>query len=330
MNQGIESLRQAIIRKLEEENNLKYDLNQILVSNGAKHSAYNTVNAVIGTGDEVIIPAPYWVSYSEMVQMAGGVPVFVVAPEESGFKITKEQLEEAITGKTKALILNNPCNPTGALYSRKELEGLAAVIEQKGIYVISDEIYEKLVYDDANYISIAAISKKMKEQTIVVNGVSKAYAMTGWRIGFAAGPEEIISSANKIQSHSTSNASSISQYAALAALEGPKNTLISMKSEFQKRRDYVLKRFKEIKHLHCLKPEGAFYVFPNISKFLEKHNASTTFSTSSDLAYHLLRDAKVATVPGSAFGMENFIRLSYTNSLDNIKKGLDRIVAILS
>jgi len=330
MNQGVLALREAICRKFSKDNQLDYSEQQILVSNGAKHSTFNIISALIGNGDEVIIPVPYWVSYSEMVRMAGGKPVFVNTTEQNGFKISKAQLMNAITQKTKAIMLNNPCNPTGAAYSQEDLQELAAVVEETGIYVISDEIYEKLIYEDKKFVSFASLNNKMKNVTILINGVSKAYAMTGWRIGYAAGPEDIIAAANKIQSHSTSNASSISQYAALAALEGPQNDMNNMRNEFQKRRDYVLERLLEIKGISTIKPDGAFYVFPNVSEILKNNTFSMMVKNSADLAYLLLKEAKVALIPGSAFGIEGYLRISYTNSLENIKKGMDRIARQLA
>lgn len=330
LNQGMVPLREAIARKLKEENNVEYTISEIMVSNGAKHSIFNVVQTLIGTGDEVIIPAPYWVSYPEMVGLAEGRPVILPAHEENGFKLTAAELKDAISANTKALILCNPSNPTGAVYTRSELESLAEVLESEDVFVIADEIYEKLVYDGATFTSCAAISEKMKQRTIVVNGVSKAYAMTGWRIGYAAGPESIISGSNKIQSHSTSNASTVSQYAAMAALTGPQFEISKMRAEFQRRRNYISQRLDMIEGVSCRKPDGAFYVFPNISAFVGKKYNGTYIRNSYGLAYYLLREAKVATIPGAAFGLENYLRISYTSSMETIREGMDRIALALS
>ncbi len=329
INSGIVPLRQAIAKKLKEENNLEYDISEIIVSSGAKQSIFNVIMSLVNEGDEVIVPAPFWVSYPEMVSLAQGKPVIVQTEEENGFKLTADQLRNAITAGTRALILCNPSNPTGAAYSKTELEELADVIEAEDIFVIADEIYEKLVFDDYKFTSFASLSEKIKQKTIVINGVSKAFAMTGWRIGYAAGPKEIIASADKIQSHSTSNASSISQFASLEALNGPQYEINRMAAEFQKRRNYVVYKLETIDGVSCHKPEGAFYVFPNISSFFGKEHNGTYIRNSYGLAYYLLKEAKVALVPGAAFGSDDYIRISYATSMENIEKGMARIIKAL-
>lgn len=330
VNKGVVELRQAIAHKLKEENNLEYDVNNIIVSNGAKQSILMVMMSLVNKGDEVIIPAPYWVSYPEMVGLAEGRPVFINANEENGFKITPEQLKDNMSANTKALILCNPSNPTGAAYTRDELERIAEIVEQEDIYVIADEIYEKLVYDNYRFTSFASISDKIQQKTIVINGVSKAYSMTGWRLGYAAGPEDVIEGANKMQSHSTSNTSSISQYAGLEALTGPQYEVSKMRSEFEKRRNYVLYRMESIPGISCQKPAGAFYVFPNVSSYYGKEYHGTFIRNSYGLAYYLLREAQVALVPGGAFGSDNHIRISYATSMDNLEKGMDRITEALA
>ncbi len=268
LNKGLYELREAIAERLKEDQRLEYHPEEIIVSNGAKHSLLNIIMATVNPGDEVIIPAPYWVSYPEMVQLADGRPVIINALEKNGFKLMPDQLHDAISASTRALILCNPSNPTGMAYSKDELEALAEVIEREDILVIADEIYEKLTFDTFRFFSFAAINKAMKQRTIVINGVSKAYAMTGWRIGYAAGDREIIESANIIQSHSTSNASTISQHASLAAFKGPQYEITRMCAEFERRRNFILHKLEQIPGISCQHPQGAFYVFPNVSQLL--------------------------------------------------------------
>ena len=330
LNNGIIELRQAIARKFKEDNQLDYDIDQIIVSNGAKQCILNVMLTLVDQGDEVIIPAPYWVSYPEMVNLAEGKPVILQTREENGFKLTPDLLQSSISASTKALILCSPSNPTGAVYSRSDLEALAEVIIAEDIWVIADEIYEKLVYDNFRFTSIATINPKLKEKTIVVNGVSKAYSMTGWRIGYAAGDRDIIEGSNKIQSHSTSNPSSISQYASLEALNGPQYEVSRMRTEFEKRRNYMLYKLSTIPGVSCTKPDGAFYVFPNISSFFGKERNGTMIRNSYGLAYYLLKEARVTVVPGAAFGSDNHIRISYATSMSNLEKGMDRIVKALA
>lgn len=330
VNAGTPELRKAILKKLKNDNGLEYDLSEVIVSNGAKQSIFNAIHSLIYNNDEVIIPAPYWVSYPEMVTLAHGTSVIIQTKEENGFKLTPDELLNAITDNTKALILCNPSNPTGSAYTKDELISLAEVIKDKNIFVIADEIYEKLVYDDFKFVSFASLSGEIKSKTVLINGVSKSYAMTGWRIGYTAGPESVIQGINKIQSHSTSNASTISQYAALEALEGPQNVLEEMRKEFEVRRNYMYDEIISIEGISCYKPEGAFYLFPNVSAYFGKSTEVLRVENSFDLAMYLLYDAKIAVVPGSAFGSEGFIRISYATSLELIKEALGRIKEALA
>lgn len=318
---GIDELKEAIIEKLERDNGLKYGKENILVSCGAKHSLYNIAQALFGPGDEVIIPSPYWVSYPDQVLINDAQPVIVETKEENDFMVEPDALKEKITPRTKAIIINSPSNPTGFIYTKKALEEIAEIALKNNIYIISDEIYEKLIYDGEKHISIASISEEVKERTIVVNGLSKSHAMTGWRIGYAAGPVEIIKTMTKIQSQSTSNPTSIAQKAAVAALKGPQDCVEKMRQEFEKRRDYLVKELNKIAGVSCRMPKGAFYVFPNVNKVLGKNG----INSSMDLSIYLLEKAFVALVPGSAFGAEGYIRISYATSMENLAKGIERI-----
>ncbi len=329
-NDGIPALKEAIIQRLKEDQGLEYDKNEIIVSSGAKSSLYHLVQALVNLGDEVIIPAPYWVTYPHAVSLAGGKGVIVPTKEENGFLLRPDELKAAITPATKAFILNNPSNPTGAAYPRQALEALAEVVLEEDIYVIADEIYEKLVYDDFRFYSFASLGDEIKKRTIVINGVSKSYSMTGWRIGFAAGSSDIIDGMAKIQSHSTSNPCSISQKASLEALKGPQHEVSKMVSEFQRRRNYALMRLQSIPGVSCNKPDGAFYLFPNFSVTYEKEFNNMVIRNSYGLAYYLLKEAKVAIVPGDAFGADRCIRLSYATSMGNLEKGMDRIIHAVS
>ncbi len=326
---GTLDLKKAIINKFKTENNLEYTPDEIIVSCGAKHSLYNIFQAVFNEGDEVIIPAPYWVSYPDMAILAGAKPVIIKTEDKNSFKITPDAIARVVTDKTKALILNSPSNPTGGTYSCEELKEIAKVCVEYKLLIISDEIYEKLVYDNFKFCSIAEIYPEAKAQTLVVNGVSKAFAMTGWRIGYTAGPKEIISAMTKIQSQSTSNPTSISLKASTEALNGPKESLEVMRIEFEKRRNYIVERLNKIKGIHCLLPSGAFYAFPNISNLLGKKYNGKLINTDMDLADYLLEHAKVAVVPGTAFGAPGYIRFSYATSMKNIQEGLNRIEAAL-
>ncbi len=322
---GTDELKDAIIAKLKKDNGLDYTRSEISVACGAKHSLYNISQALIQQGDEVIIPSPYWVSYPDQIVLAGGKPVFVETDEGTAFKITPEKLERAITKNTRALILNSPCNPTGTTYSESELKAIGEVCLKHDFIIISDDIYERLLYDNLAFSNIVTAVPALKPRVMVVNGVSKTYAMTGWRIGYAAGPVEIISAMTKMQSQSTSNPTSIAQKAAVEALSGPQDAVAKMVAEFEKRRTYIVDRLNAIPGVSCFKSTGAFYAFPNFSNIYGKHFADKTIGNSSDFAAYLLEHAKVALVPGIAFGADNYARLSYATSMENIKKGLDRI-----
>ena len=322
---GTDELKDAIINKLKRDNSLVYKRSQIVVSCGAKHSLYNLAQALFETGDEVIIPAPYWVSYPDIVLLAGGNPVILNTLEKDGFKIKPEQLKSAITNNTRALIINGPSNPTGAVYSPEELKAIASVLIDENILIITDDIYEKILYTKYPFANIASVESKLKDRTIVVNGVSKAYAMTGWRIGYAAGPEEIISAVSKIQSQNTSNPTSISQKASVEALNGDQSVVSMMVGEFRKRRDVIVAALNDIPNVKCLLPEGAFYVFPNVSGVYGHSYKGKKITDSTQLIDYLLDEANVAAVPGAAFGSDDHIRISYATSLKNIEEGVKRI-----
>ncbi len=326
---GTPDLKDAIIKKFKEDNNLEYTREEVMVSCGGKHSLFNLFQTIFDEGDEVIIPAPYWVSYPDMAVLAGAVPVFITTSDKNHFKVKPTEIEKVITKKTKAFILNSPSNPTGNTYTKEELEEIADICIKNNLLIISDEIYEKLVYDNFKFFSIAQVSKEVKDHTIVVNGVSKAFAMTGWRIGYAAGPKEIIAAMTKMQSQSTSCPTSISLKAATEALNGDKSCLETMRVEFEKRRNYIVDRLNKINGITCLKPEGAFYVFPNISNLLEKTYNGKLINTDIELADYLLEEAKIAVVPGSAFGAKGFIRFSYATSMEKIVEGLNRLESAL-
>jgi aspartate aminotransferase len=322
---GTDELKDAIIAKLKRDNSLEYKRSQIVVSCGAKHSLYNLAQALFDVGDEVIIPSPYWVSYPDIVILAGGQPVIVNTLEKDGFKMKPEQLKAAITNHTRAVVINSPSNPTGAAYTPQELKAIADILANKDILVISDDIYEKMIYGNFPFANIATVEPEMKDKTIVVNGVSKAYAMTGWRIGYAAGPEVIIAAINKIQSQNTSNPTSISQKAAVEALNGDQTVVTQMVQEFKKRRDIIVQLLNDISGIKCLSPDGAFYVFPNVSKIYGKAFKGKKIANSTDLIDYLLDAANVAAIPGAAFGSDDHIRLSYATSLKNIEEGVKRI-----
>ncbi len=326
---GIEPLREAVAEKYQKDFGLRYDRDEVLVSCGGKHALYNIIQAVIDHGDEVIIPSPYWVSYSDMVLLAGGIPKLIPSREENGFRITPEELKAAMTLKTRAFVLNSPNNPTGAAYSRDELAALCRVLEQRDCLIFSDDIYEKIVYDDFRFHSIVNVSPKLRERTIIFNSVSKSYAMTGWRIGYALGPAAIISAAAKIQSQSTSNPTSIAQAAALEALRGPQDEVRQMVREFQRRRDVIVKRLNSIPGLRCLNPQGAFYVFPNVRSLFREKAGGNKLTSASDFTEYLLDKARVLAVPGEDFGSTENIRISYATSLEEIEKGCDRIEAAI-
>jgi aspartate aminotransferase len=322
---GIIELKDAIISKLYVDNQLKYNRSEVVVSCGAKHSLYNLCQVLFEDGDEVIIPSPYWVSYLDMVILSGAKPVILKTTESQGFKLQPQQLEAVITKNTRAVIINSPSNPAGVVYTASELEALAEIILRKDIPVISDDVYEKIIYDDKPFKNVASLSEELKKMTIVVNGVSKAYSMTGWRIGYAAGPEEIISAVTKLQSQNTSNPTSIAQKAAVEALNGPQNSVMEMVEEFRKRRDAIVEKLNAIPGITCMIPQGAFYVFPDVSALFGRSYHGIVISNSSDFTAFLLDEANVAVVPGVDFGHDNHIRLSYATSLKNIEEGLKRV-----
>ena len=322
---GIDELKDAVITKFKRDNGLDFKRSQIVVSCGAKHTLYNIAQALFEKGDEVIIPAPYWVSYPDIVILAGAKPVIVETKERDGFKLTPGKLAKAIRKRTRAVVLNSPSNPTGATYDRRELEALAEVIAPTDLMVISDDIYEKVLYDGRVYANMANVGEEMKNRCLVVNGVSKTYSMTGWRIGYAAGPEKIIAAVTEMQSQSTSNATSISQKAAVEALIGDQSAVAMMVGEFQKRRDYIVGRLNDIPGVNCMSPPGAFYVFPKVSRLYGRRFGDRSIANSVELSEFLLEDAGVAVVPGSAFGNDDHIRLSYATSMKNIEEGIGRI-----
>ncbi len=326
---GIIELRKAAAERLRADCGVDYDHTQIVVASGAKHNVYAALAAILNPGDEVIVPAPYWVSYCEMVSMLGGVPVPVLAQESCQFKITAEQLDVAITPRTKALILNNPSNPTGMFYTRAELEALADVCVQRDLYVIADEIYYKLLYDGREFTSFAALGEDVKERTILVNGVSKSYAMTGWRIGYAAANAEISRVMGNYLSHSTGAPSTISQWAAVEALSGPQDTIEEMRRVFEERRNYLVERMNAIDGVSCIMPDGAFYVMMNMERLVGRTLGGRVIGNDDDFAVAFLEKALVAVVPCSGFGIRNFIRWTYATSMENIREGLDRLERFL-
>jgi aspartate aminotransferase len=324
---GIIELKKAIIKKLKLDNNLNYDVNEIIISNGAKHSLYNTLMTLCNPGDEVILPTPCWVSYAEQIKLAQAKPIFVKTNPISQFQVLIKEIEKNITNKTKAILLNSPNNPTGAVYSKEDLQKIGNLLVKKDIYCISDEVYEKLVYDDSEHVSIASLGSNIKSRVILINGVSKTYAMTGWRIGYAAGPKEVIAGMNKLQGQCTSNANSIAQKASVEALVGNQESIKYMRNEFDKRRKYIVKELNSINGFSCDLPKGAFYVFPNIKKLL---NAGIVFNDmvikdSLQLADYILNKVEVAVVPGSAFESEGYLRLSYATYMQDIEEGMKRL-----
>ena len=326
---GILQLREAICKKFKGDNGLEYNPSQIVVSTGAKQSLANTFLAILNPGDEVIVSTPYWVSYPELIKLAYGKPVFVEGDEKSNYKFTKENLEKAVTAKTKAIVLNTPNNPTGTIYNKEELEVIADFAKKYNIIIISDEMYEKLIYDNENHISIASLSKDAYERTIVINGLSKSYAMTGWRIGYCATSEKIAKLMISIQSHVTSNVCSITQYAALEALNGPQDEITKMINEFEKRRNYMINRIESIDNLSIVKPKGAFYIMINIENCLGKEINGKILNDSMEFCASLLENEKLAVIPGKAFGLNNYIRVSYATSMEAIKEGLNRIESFI-
>ncbi len=328
-NEGIPELRKAICAKLLRENNVRYEMDEVLVSPGAKFSLYLACTVLLEKGEDVIIPAPYWVSYPEQVRLMGANPVFVPTREEDGFRLTPERLKSVLTFNTKMVILNYPSNPAGVTYTRDQLAALGEVCQREGIWILADEIYEKLTYDGHSHVSISSLTPELRKRTVLVNGMSKAFAMTGWRIGYAAGPREIIAAMNKVQSHATSNPTSIAQWAALAALEGPQGEVARMAGEFARRRSYILYKLRAIDGVSCDEPRGAFYLFPNMSAYFERQFEGCPIRNSYGLAYYLLKQAHVAVVPGEAFGGPDNVRLSYATSMERLEEGMRRITEAL-
>lgn len=322
---GINDLKAAICAKLERDNGLIYTPDQIVVSNGAKHSLYNALMVLAQEGDEVIIPTPYWVSYSEMVKMTGATPVFIETKEEEDFKLQVADLEAAINDKTKVLMLNSPSNPTGMVYTKEELTAIGQVCLKHNLFVVTDEIYEKLVYDGTEHHSIAKLVPELKDQVVLINGMSKAYAMTGWRIGYTASHAAVAKAMGSMQSHATSNPNSIAQKASVAGLNGPEEPIKAMVAEFSKRRDFMVERVNQIKGLSCRKPQGAFYVMANVQQLYGKTIGGEVIKDDLQFAGLVLEKAHVAIVPGAAFGSPGFVRLSYATSMEKIKEGLDRL-----
>ena len=322
---GIDELKEAIITKLKRDNGLSYGREEVIVSCGSKHSLFNIAEVLLEPGDEVIVPAPYWVTYTEQIHLVGGQPVIVRTREEDGFHLSRQMVESAITRKTKAILVNSPCNPTGAVVSLEQLRAIAALAVERDLLLISDEAYESLTYDGHTHVSIASLSEEVKRLTIVVNTVSKAYAMTGWRIGYAAGPAEIIKAMSNIQGQVTSNPTSIAQKAAIAALLGPQDDVRAMVAEFDRRRRYLVSRLNAIPDLHCRNPEGAFYLFPNFSGFYGRMANGSPIRNSAEMATYLLQSAHVALVPGGEFGSDAHLRLSYATPMEAIVKGVDRM-----
>ena len=326
---GLPDLRKAVAARLKLDLDYDYDYTQITIASGAKHSVFIALMAIINYGDEVILPAPYWVSYYEMIRMSGGVPLIVAAGEEQNFKITPEQLEKAIGKRTKAIILNNPSNPTGMLYTKEELEGIAEVCKKYDLYVISDEIYFSLVYDDKKFTSFASLSQDAFERTILINGVSKSYAMTGWRIGYAAANKQISKVMGNYLSHSTGAPGTMNQYAAIEALSGPQDGTEAMRKVFEVRRNYIVNRINDIPGVSCIMPDGAFYVMMNIQQLLGKTLGGKYIENDDDFAVAFLETGHVAVVPCSGFGAPGFVRWTYAASMENIREGLNRLEKFL-
>ncbi|WP_270283696.1 pyridoxal phosphate-dependent aminotransferase [[Clostridium] scindens] len=327
---GIAELKKAVSRKFEEFNGLHYGTDQIVISNGGKHSLTNIFQAIMNPGDEVIIPAPYWLTYPEIVKLCDGVPVYVYGTKDFGYKVTARQIENVVTDKTKAVILNTPNNPTGMVYSEGELRAIADVAVKKDIYVVADEMYENLIYGDKKHVSIASLGEEIYKRTITCSGLSKSYSMTGWRIGYTGSSVEIAKLMGSIQSHQTSNPNSIAQKAALEALRGPQDAVTAMREEFDQRRKYMYERVSQMPLVDALEPEGAFYTFVDFTDVLEKSYKGVRIGTASRVAEILIEDYKVAVVPCQDFGFDNFVRLSYAISMEDIKKGLDRIEEFVS
>jgi aspartate aminotransferase len=327
---GINELKDAVAAKLKRDNGLAYTRNQVLISCGGKHSLYNVFQALLDPGDEVNIPAPYWVSFPEQVKLCDAKPVLVHTSEAQGFRLNRQVLEPAVTARTKLVVLNSPSNPTGAALSRAELEGIATLAVERGLVVVSDETYEALVYDGYQHVSIASLSDAMYARTIVVNSMSKAYAMTGWRLGYAAGPAEVIKAMDGLQGQMTSNPTSFAQRGAVVALTGSQEPTQRMREEFAKRRRYIVDRLNAMPGIRCHSPEGAFYVFPNVSALYGKRHGDKAIANSTEFTTFLLDAARIAVVPGVEFGSDRHIRISYATALDKIQQGMDRMAAAIA
>ncbi|MFL0168013.1 pyridoxal phosphate-dependent aminotransferase [Candidatus Clostridium helianthi] len=323
---GINELKSAIANKFKRDNNLKYSNSQIMISTGAKQCIWNVFATILNSGDEVIVPKAYWVSYPELIKLADGVPVFAFGDEDNNFKYTKSVLESVVTSNTKAILINNPNNPTGAVYTKDELTMIADFANKHNLLIISDEIYEKFNYESDNYTSIASLSNDSYDRTIIIHGISKTYAMTGWRIGYVLGNEKLIKIMSSIQSHTTSNPNSIAQYAAVEALNGDQASVKEMVNEFKKRRDYIVEKINNTEMLSCKKPDGAFYIMINISKMLGKVIDGNKINNSIDFSNALLNREKVAVIPGDGFGVSNYVRISYATSMNNVEEGIRRII----
>jgi aspartate aminotransferase len=321
---GIVELKEMVVQKFKQENGLDYGIDEVIINSGAKHAVFNALAVLVDEGDEVVIPAPYWVSYPEMVKILGGKISLIPTTEDTGFKISPSDLEKVINKRTKVILLNSPNNPTGAVYSKEALFALAEYLEDRDIAIISDEIYEKIVYKGNTHVSIASFSEKIKEKTVVINGVSKAFSMTGWRIGYAAGPKEVIDAINKLQGHTSGNPASISQWASLAALKEESSFLKSWVAEFTKRKDYIVNALNNLDSISCTDPEGAFYVFPKVDGLFGGTINGVFIANSIDLSNYLLEYGKIAVVPGMAFGADNYIRISFATSMENIIEGMKR------
>lgn len=322
---GINELKEAVVAKFRRDNNLEYNINQVIISCGAKHSLYNCLQAICDLGDEVIIFSPYWVSYPEMIKLAGASPVIVETKEEEAFLPSASSIKSAISKKTKVIIINSPTNPTGSVYPEKLLREISEIALKKDLLIISDEVYEKIIFDSKKHVSIASLGEEIKRRTIVVNAVSKTYAMTGWRIGYLAGPAEIVKAMGDIQSHSTSNPTSIAQKACVVALTGKQDKISEMVAEFEKRRNFLVERLKGVNRVSFHKPEGTFYLFLNIGYFLRQELPAREIKNSTDFTNYLLEEAKVAVVPGTEFGADEYIRISFATSIEDLSKGLDRM-----
>lgn len=327
---GIVQLKEAICKKLSDDNNLNYNPSQVIISTGAKQCLSNLFQAILNPGDEVIIPVPYWVSYPELIKLYGGVPVFVNTKADNNFKYEINELEKVVNNRTKAILINSPNNPTGTVFGYEDLKSIAEFAKRHDLLIISDEIYEKLIYDEEKHISIASISEDAYNRTIIINGLSKTYSMTGWRIGYAAGPQELIKIMSSIQSHTTSNPTSVCQYAAVEAITGPQDKINYMIEQFKLRRNYMAEKINSIKGVCCIKPKGAFYVMVNIKDLLNKSIDGEYIGDSLNLANLLLEKYLVAVIPGVAFGDDNYIRLSYATSMENIERGLNRLEEFVS